>query len=73
MMHKKHVRRRGKCSDVMAINVATFPANVALPSLGPLAPRRAVGARHDGLIHQVSTLLPVVCHGLCLCEGFVFA
>ena len=73
MMHKKHVRRRGKCSDVMAINLATFPANVALPSLGPLAPRGAVGASHDGFPHQLSPLLPVVCHGLSLSEGFVFA
>ena len=27
-------------------------------------------ARHDGLPHQLSPLLPVVCHGLCLCEEF---
>ena len=36
----------------------------ALPCLGPLAPRRALGARHDGLPRQFSPLLPVVCHGL---------
>ena len=41
-----------------------------LPFLGPLAPRGAVGARHDGLPRQFSTLLPVVCHGLSLSEGF---
>ena len=35
----------------------------ALPCLGHLAPRGAVGARHDGLPHQLSPLLPVVCHG----------
>ena len=38
--------------------------------LGPLAPRGAVGARHDGLPRQFSPLLPVVCHGLSLSEGF---
>ena len=43
---------------------------LALPCLGPLAPRRAVGARHDGLPRQFSPLLPVVCHGLSLSEGF---
>ena len=37
---------------------------------GPLAPRGAVGARHDGLPRQFSPLLPVVCHGLSLSEGF---
>ena len=42
----------------------------ALPCLGPLVPRRAVGARHDGLPRQFSPLLPVVCHGLSLSEGF---
>ena len=42
----------------------------ALPCLGPLAPRGAVGARHDGLPRQFSPLLPVVCHGLRLSEGF---
>ena len=42
----------------------------ALPCLGPLAPRGAVGARHDGLPRQFSPLLPVVCHGLSLSEGF---
>ena len=41
-----------------------------LPCLGPLAPRGAVGARHDGLPRQLSPLMPVVCHGLSLCEGF---
>ena len=41
-----------------------LPNKVALPCLGPLAPRGAVGARHDGLLHQPSPLLPVVCHGL---------
>ena len=43
---------------------------IALPCLGPLAPRGAVGARHDGLPRQFSPLLPVVCHGLGLSEGF---
>ena len=43
---------------------------LALPFLGPLAPRGAVGARHDGLPRQFSPLLPVVCHGLSLSEGF---
>ena len=42
----------------------------ALPCLGPLASRRAVGAPHDGLPRQFSPLLPVVCHGLSLSEGF---
>ena len=42
----------------------------ALPCLGPLAPRGAVGARHDGLPRQFTPLLPVVCHGLSLSEGF---
>ena len=42
----------------------------ALPCLGPLAPRGAVGARHDGLPRQSSPLLPVVCHGLSISEGF---
>ena len=37
---------------------------------GPLAPRRALGARHDGLPRQFSPLLPVVRHGLSLSEGF---
>ena len=40
---------------------------VALRCLGPLAPRGAVGARHDGLPHQFSPLLPVVCHGFFNC------
>ena len=40
------------------------------PCLGPLAPRGAVGARHDGLPRQFSPLLPVVCHGPGLSEGF---
>ena len=31
-----------------------------LPCLGPLAPRGALGARHDGLPRQFSPLLPVV-------------
>ena len=43
---------------------------IALPCIGPLAPRGAVGARHDGLPRQFSPLLPVVCHGLSLSEGF---
>ena len=43
-----------------------------MPSLGPLAPRGAVGARHDGLPRQFSPLLPVVCDGLSLSEGFAF-
>ena len=38
--------------------------------LGPLAPRGAVGARHDGLPHQLVLLLPVVRHSLSLCKGF---
>ena len=38
----------------------------ALPC--PLAPRGVVGARRDGLPHQLFPLMPVVCHGLCLCE-----
>ena len=38
--------------------------------LGSLALREAVGARHDGLLHQLYPLLPVMCHGSCLCEGF---
>ena len=43
---------------------------LALPCLA-LAPRGAVGARHDGLPRQFSPLLPVVCHGLSLSsEGF---
>ena len=42
----------------------------ALPCLGYLARRGAIGARHDGLPHQFSPLLPVVCHGWSLCEGF---
>ena len=33
----------------------------ALPCLGPLAPRGAVGARHDGLPRQLSPLMPRVC------------
>ena len=51
----------------VGVNVALC---LALPCLGPLAPRRAVGARHDGLPRQFSPLLPVVCHGLSLSEGF---
>ena len=52
-------------------NIAALKCFVfALPCLGPLAPRRAVGARHDGLPRQFSPLLPVVCHGLSLSEGF---
>ena len=47
-----------------------FRICLALPCLGPLAPRRAVGARHDGLPRQFSPLLPIVCHGLSLSEGF---
>ena len=47
-----------------------FLVAYALPCLGPLAPRGAVGARHDGLPRQFSPLLPVVCHGLGLSEGF---
>ena len=43
---------------------------VALPCLGPLVPRGAAGARHDGRPRQLPTLLPVVCRCLCLCEGF---
>ena len=45
---------------------------IALPCLALhwLAPRGAVGARHDGLPRQFSPLLPVVCHGLSLSEGF---
>ena len=43
---------------------------LALPCLGPLAPRGAVGARHDGHPRQFSPLLPVVCHGLSRSEGF---
>ena len=43
---------------------------LALPCLGPLAPRGAVGACHDGLPRQFSPLLPIVCHGLSLSEGF---
>ena len=48
----------------------------ALPCLGRLAPRGAVVARHDGLPHQLSPLLPVVCPDLrtygsiLLCDGF---
>ena len=45
-------------------------SGVALPCLGPLAPRGAAGARHGGLPRQLPPLLPVVCRGLCLCEGF---
>ena len=40
----------------------------ALPCLGPLAPRGAVGARVDGLHRQFSPLLHVVCHCLSLSE-----
>ena len=47
-----------------------FIIYMALPCLGPLAPRAAVGARHDGLPRQFSPLLPDVCHGLSLSEGF---
>ena len=43
---------------------------LTLPCRGPLAPRGAVGVRRDGLPHQLSPVLPVVCHGLNLCEGF---
>ena len=41
-----------------------FLVMIFLPCLCPLAPRGAVGARHNGLPHQLSPLLPVVCHGL---------
>ena len=34
-----------------------------------IAPRGAIGARHDGLPRQFYPLLPVVCHGLSLSEG----
>ncbi len=47
-----------------------FLLGLALPCVGPLAPRRAVGARNDGLPRQFSPLLPVVCHGLSRSEGF---
>ena len=32
--------------------------------------RSHIEARHDGLPHQLSPLLPVVCHRMSLCEGF---
>ena len=32
---------------------------LALPCFGPLAPRGAVWARHDGLPHQLCPLLPL--------------
>ena len=34
--------------------------HLALPCLGPLALRGTVGARHDGLLRQLSPLPPVV-------------
>ena len=46
---------------------------VSVPCLGPLAPRKAVGVRHDGLPRQFSPLMSVVCHGLSLSEGFASA
>ena len=42
-------------TDNNCILVSLFPC-----FLGPLAPRRAVGARFDGLPRQFSPLLPVV-------------
>ena len=48
----------------------------ALPCLGigPLGPRGAVGARHNGFPHQLSPVQSVVCHGgLNLSEGFAGA
>ena len=59
-----------RASDLQqALPVITW-SSLALPCIRPLAPRGAVWARHDGLPHELSPLLPVVCHGLCLCEGF---
>ena len=57
---------------VLTDNIMDFKFRIILhvPCLGPLAPRGAVGARHDGLPRQFSPLLPVVCHGLSLSEGF---
>ena len=51
-------------NNILALPCLTFPCR------GPLAPRGAVGVRRDGLPHQLSPFLPVVCHGLNLCEGF---
>ena len=53
----------------LAVPCLALPC-LALPCLGPLVPRRAVGARHDGLPRQFSPLLPVVCHGLSISEKF---
>ena len=47
-----------------------YPTFFNLLSLGPLAPRGAVGARHGALPRQFSPLLPIVCQGLRLREGF---
>ena len=55
------------CIIYLYIQLVYMPA---LPCLGPLAPRGAVGARHDGLPRQFSPPLPVVCHGPSLSEGF---
>ena len=48
----------------------SFYVCLTLSCIGPLGPRGAVGARHNGFHHQLSPLLLVVCHGLNLCEGF---
>ena len=54
----------------LSLGIPASPALLLFFSLVP-CPRGAVGARHDGLPRQFSPLLPVECHGLCLCEGFV--
>ncbi len=73
----KNVGRDGSCGKELPTKVPTLHLDItvalpclALRCLGLLAPRRAVGARHDGLPRQFSPLLPIVCHGLSLSEGF---
>ena len=41
---------------------------LALPCLGPLAPRGAVGARHDGLPSSLHSYRLIVCHSLSLSD-----
>ena len=43
----------------------TYSTDLPAFCLGPLPPRGAIWSRHE-----LSPHLPVVCHGLCLCEGF---
>ena len=56
-------------SEKVCSRLPTVALNIALPYLGHSDPRGAVGVPHDGLLHQLSPLLPVVCHGLSLCCG----